>query len=74
MEAGLVQVQEKDAEIKRLQRELEGYETQRERAQDQMVMELDDKKGMMDRLRAGKKKKFKVRTIGGGHCILDAMS
>ena len=64
MEAGLVQVQEKDVEIKRLQRELEGYESQRERVQDQMVMELDDKKGMMDRLRAGKKK-FKVRTMGG---------
>ena len=60
MEAGLLQVQEKDAEIKRLQREVESYESQRERVQDQMVMELDDKKGMMDRLRAGKKK-FKVR-------------
>ena len=72
MEAGLVQVQEKDVEIKRLQRELEGYESQRERVQDQMVMELDDKKGMMDRLRAGKKK-FKVRAMGGGHYIVDAI-
>ena len=73
MEGGLGQVQEKDAEIKRLQRELEGYKSGRECVEDQMVMEMDDKKRTMGRLRAGKKK-FKVRTIGGGHCIFDAMS
>ena len=61
MEAGLGQVQEKDAEIKRLQRELEGYKSGQECVEDQMVM--DDKKRTMGRLRAGKKK-FKVRTIG----------
>ena len=71
MEAGLGQFQKKDTEIKRLQRELGGYETQRECVEDQM--EVDDKKGMMGRLRAGKKK-FKVRTMGGGHCIFDPMS
>ena len=72
VEAGLGQVQEKNAKIKRLQRELEGYESQQECVQEQMVMELDDKKRTMDRFRAGKKK-FKVRTTVG-RCILDAMS
>ena len=38
-----------------------------------MVMELDDRERMMDRLRV-ENEKFKVRTIGGGHCIFDAMS
>ena len=45
----------------------EGYESRLE-----CVVELDDKKKMMERPRAGKKK-FKVRAMGGGHYIVDAI-
>lgn len=44
----------------------EGYESRLD-----CVVELDDKKKMMERPRAGKKK-FKVRAMGGGHYIVDA--
>ena len=71
MEAGLGQVQEKDAKIKRPQKEMEGYESRQEYVEDQTVME--DKKRMMGRFRAGKKKS-KVRIMGGSHCILDAVA
>ena len=52
----LVRVQ---GEVSRRQTICEGYESQLQRVQEQMVMEMDDKERMMDRLRA-ENEKFKV--------------
>lgn len=52
----LVHVQ---GELTRCQKICEGYESQLQRVQEQMVMEMDDKERMMDRLRA-ENEKFKV--------------
>ena len=60
-------------ELSCYQKICEGCESRQEHVQDRMVMELDDKKRTMDGLHT-EKKKFKVRTMGGVHCILDAMS
>ena len=46
-------------ELTRSQKICEGYESQLQRVQEQMVMEMDDKERMMDRLRA-ENEKFKV--------------
>ena len=60
-------------ELSCYQKICEAYEGRQERVQDRMVMERDNKKRTMDGLHA-EKKKFTVGVMGGGHCILDAMS
>ena len=52
-------------ELSHCQTICEGYKSQLQHVQDQMVMELDDRERMMDRLRA-ENEKFKVRTMDWG--------